>query len=378
MSSKTSVRRTTDPGVSARFSPTANRLVSTVDGRCGKSPAKRRAPRTRFRPPWSTVSLTTAGFDHGKLLGASASSTLPAAKRAWRSRCQSRPASEIRPSTASPSGEVALQHAAEQPARLPGRVGEAAVAAARAAAPSFRGRPASARRPRPAARRAARSGRRARPAATLTAAPGLTNRVRPGVVASVSITSSAARAASVVPCAACGPLLVVICSSPALSVSSGVTGASLVHRAARVIPGRTPTFAARCCEPTTTRGSSRLVEERADHGRRVLGLVEEEEVPAAGDDVEPGVGEAARRGGGRCGPGPPGRPRPTRPASGGAPGAARAGSTSRRPRRAGTRSRSGTGGCRSRSAAWRSSAPGSRAVRPPAMWATLSSSRRGW
>ena len=37
MSSKTSVRRTTAPGVSARFSPTANLLVSTVEGRLGKS-----------------------------------------------------------------------------------------------------------------------------------------------------------------------------------------------------------------------------------------------------------------------------------------------------------------------------------------------------
>jgi hypothetical protein len=59
------VRSTTEPFVAARFSPTVNFDVSTVDGRLGKSPANRRAPRTRFRPPWSTVSLITAGFDHG-------------------------------------------------------------------------------------------------------------------------------------------------------------------------------------------------------------------------------------------------------------------------------------------------------------------------
>ena len=98
--------------MSARFSPTANLLVSTVAGRRGgreKSETKWRAPRTRFAPPSSIVALSTAGFDHGKLVGASASSTLPAAKRAWRSARQSTSASAISPSTVVAERQVGLQ-----------------------------------------------------------------------------------------------------------------------------------------------------------------------------------------------------------------------------------------------------------------------------
>ena len=87
--------------MTARFSPTANSLVSTVAGRPGKSWAKWRAPRARFAPPSSTIALITAGFDHGKFDGASASSTLPAAKRAWRSARQPTALSVISPSTVS-------------------------------------------------------------------------------------------------------------------------------------------------------------------------------------------------------------------------------------------------------------------------------------
>ena len=86
----------------------------------------------RLAPPWSTISLITVGFDHGKLVGASASSTVLAANRAWRSWRQSRSASEIRPSTASPSGQVRLQQSPKQPAGVPRRVGEAPVALRRA------------------------------------------------------------------------------------------------------------------------------------------------------------------------------------------------------------------------------------------------------
>jgi hypothetical protein len=49
------------------------------------------------------VSRRTAGLVSGKLLGATASSTLAAAKRAWRSLRQSSRASAITPSTVSPT-----------------------------------------------------------------------------------------------------------------------------------------------------------------------------------------------------------------------------------------------------------------------------------
>ena len=85
MSSKTSVWSTTEPGVAARLPPTSNCDVSTLCGSRGgraTSAAKFRAPRTRFAPPSSTIARRTAGFVSGKFVGATASSTLPAAKRA--------------------------------------------------------------------------------------------------------------------------------------------------------------------------------------------------------------------------------------------------------------------------------------------------------
>jgi hypothetical protein len=68
MSSNTSVRRTTDPGVTARFPPTSNFDVSTVAGSRGEretSRTKCRTPLTKLAPPVSTISLITAGLDHG-------------------------------------------------------------------------------------------------------------------------------------------------------------------------------------------------------------------------------------------------------------------------------------------------------------------------
>ena len=146
ISSKTSVRSTTAPGVSARFSPTANSLVSTVDGQ-----AREVAHEVARAAHEVHAALVDALLDDGRVrprevVGASASSTLPAAKRAWRSSRQSRSASVIRPSTVSLDGEVRLQQPPEQPARLPRRVGEAAVALGRRAAPSGRSRRARARR----------------------------------------------------------------------------------------------------------------------------------------------------------------------------------------------------------------------------------------
>ena len=174
MSSKTSVRRTTEPGREREV--LADREPARVDGRragCGKSPAKRRAPRTRFRPPWSTVCLDDRGVRPREVASARARrATLPAAKRAWRSARQSRPASEIRPSTVSLDREVGLQQRAGTASSSPTPDRRSGGRACPGAAPSARRRPASARAPRPAARRAARSGRRARPAATLDGGAG--------------------------------------------------------------------------------------------------------------------------------------------------------------------------------------------------------------
>jgi hypothetical protein len=81
------------------------------------------------------ASLSTAGFDHGKFVGASASSTLPAANRAWRSVRQSSPASEIRPVDGVARGEIALHHPPQQPVVLPRPLAEPTIALAR---PSLR------------------------------------------------------------------------------------------------------------------------------------------------------------------------------------------------------------------------------------------------
>ena len=105
MSSKTGLRRTTAPGVTAMSSPIVNADVSTIDGMRGglrMSRAKLPAPRTKLRPPVSSAALSTAGLVIGALEGASASSTFSAAKRIWRSLRQSRPASSISPSSARP------------------------------------------------------------------------------------------------------------------------------------------------------------------------------------------------------------------------------------------------------------------------------------
>ena len=98
INSNTSVRSTTDPGVTARLPPTSNFDLSTLAGRRGErvtSRTNRRPPRTRLAPPSSILALSTAGFDHGKFAGANASRMFIAANRAWRSVRQSSPASEI-------------------------------------------------------------------------------------------------------------------------------------------------------------------------------------------------------------------------------------------------------------------------------------------
>ena len=75
MSSQTSVRATTDPGVTARSLPTWNASRFTMVGMCGEevmSEANARIPRTRLRPPVSIYAFRAAGLRYGLLLGADA------------------------------------------------------------------------------------------------------------------------------------------------------------------------------------------------------------------------------------------------------------------------------------------------------------------
>ena len=105
ISSKTSFRCTTAPGVTAMFSPTSNSEVSTMFGMRGRldmSDTNRRAPFTKLSPPESIVALSTAGLVAGKLLGATRSTRFSAAKRTRRSSAQSSPASASTPSIVSP------------------------------------------------------------------------------------------------------------------------------------------------------------------------------------------------------------------------------------------------------------------------------------
>ena len=106
MSSNSSVRSTTAPGVTARSSPTVNAFVSTIAGMCGglrRSWTRLALPCTRLRPPVSSVAFSAAGLSAGKFVGASASRTFSALKRTRRSARSSSPASEIRSSTVLPA-----------------------------------------------------------------------------------------------------------------------------------------------------------------------------------------------------------------------------------------------------------------------------------
>ena len=167
------------PGVSARFSPTANLLVSTVAGRRGKSRRKRRAPRTRFMPPSSTLALMHRRVRPREV--------------ARRERVEHVAGGEARLALAAPVelgvGDQAVDGLARRRGGSAGRGGTASSTATpdrRSGGRAWPGR--TSERPRgdarqlgaqvPGARAAARSGRRASPAATLTAAPGRTKRER--------------------------------------------------------------------------------------------------------------------------------------------------------------------------------------------------------
>src|SRR3954452_25295217 len=82
ISSKTSVRWTTDPGVAAMFPPILNFEVSTLAGRRGdvdRSRSRFLAPAIRLAPPYSIVTFSAVGLDHGKFVGARASAMFSAA-----------------------------------------------------------------------------------------------------------------------------------------------------------------------------------------------------------------------------------------------------------------------------------------------------------
>ena len=101
ISSNTSVRATTAPGVTARSTPTLNASGSTIDGIRGglaTSAAKCRRPARALPPPVSIAAFSAAGLSTGLLLGASASIRLRSTKPTRSVSDQSRSASIARPS----------------------------------------------------------------------------------------------------------------------------------------------------------------------------------------------------------------------------------------------------------------------------------------
>ena len=65
ISSNSSVRMTTEPGVAATSTPTSNASASTLEGSRGElvmSPANARAPRTRLAPRSCTVVRSATGL----------------------------------------------------------------------------------------------------------------------------------------------------------------------------------------------------------------------------------------------------------------------------------------------------------------------------
>ena len=284
--------------------------MSTVDGRCGKSPAKRRAPRTRFRPPWSTVSLITAGFDHGKLLGASASSDVAGGEARLALAAPVEVGVGDQAVDGSPTARWVCSSRRNSQLVSQRRVGEAAVAPPGRSSERPRGDP----RQLGAEARGAAGGAVGPPREAGGDADGGAGADEPRA-ARRAPRRSASRPARRSPPRSCRGRLRPSwwSSAPHLrSLSRPGHGSESRPRARRrVIPCRTPTFAAGRCEPTTTRGRSRLVEERADRGRRVLGLVEQEQVPAARDDVQPRVREPRGEQAAVARAGRPGRPRPT-------------------------------------------------------------------
>ena len=98
ISSNTSVRKTTAPGVFARSSPTVNASGSTIVGTRGgdaRSDTNCFSPRTALRPPVSMAAFSDSGLTTGTLLGARASTRFVAVNRIRSSSFHSRSASSI-------------------------------------------------------------------------------------------------------------------------------------------------------------------------------------------------------------------------------------------------------------------------------------------
>jgi hypothetical protein len=84
ISSNTSVRSTTAPGVTATVRPTSNGDGSTISGMRGgvaMSRSKLRLPRARLPPAVSMTAFADDGFTSGTLLGDNASTTFSMRKR---------------------------------------------------------------------------------------------------------------------------------------------------------------------------------------------------------------------------------------------------------------------------------------------------------
>ena len=351
--------------------------LAGVDGRRagrGKSRRKCRAPRDEVR-----AALVDARLDHGRVRPREV---------ARRERVEHVAGGEARLALGAPvqlgvgdqavdgvaRGQVGLQQPPEQPVRLarPDRrsAGRAwpAVTSERPAGHAGQLRAQSARPGGPA-----RCGWRASPIGEVTAAAaGGAKRDAAAAVASVSITSSADSAAST----AVGCLGHVSLSCRHHLCHRGAWCRAVSRRRPPVIPLGCRTFALMFVS------RSQMDNARGNQGSSATTfsrLVEQEEMPAALDHVQcarPGIRAASSRAL---------RTRHARVLFAGdhqrrlaAGGAATAGSTTRRPRTAGRRSRAR----RAAAAGGRPPAPaataGSRAVRPPAMYGTLSASSRGW
>ena len=101
ISSKTSLRCTTEPGVVATLTPIVNFEASTLAGMRGDVDMSRSrclAPASRFAPPLSSVAFSAVGLDHKKFVGASASAMFSTANLNSPSAAQSSSASLIRSS----------------------------------------------------------------------------------------------------------------------------------------------------------------------------------------------------------------------------------------------------------------------------------------
>src|SRR5512132_4571660 len=196
-SSKTGVRSTTAPGVTARSAPTSKASAVTMVGTRGgvvRSPARCRAPRTRLPPPESISAFQKTGLVSGWLLGASACTKLSTINRSRSASRHSRSASATSSSAVRPAARYAWtrrrSNGLEVQAGSVKRRSPVWTARVEQPKPTRASSPAS-----KVARRATRWGRRARALANRTpAAPGRTRRDGPSAPYASSRSSGAAAA----------------------------------------------------------------------------------------------------------------------------------------------------------------------------------------